>query len=854
MPLTDDPPVDDEEVSLSNSSLGSSDTSLDYEEEEGETVLTSSSFGEGEERNSDEEKRNDHAPSVPPKPRCQRLDRASAHAIGHGRHEYEKATLLLDQKKVPLEGVRSTLTAEVLHQHVLLSQACLELLEERDRYDAIRRLHLRRSLRCTAKEDDVEEDEVYPLLSLIKGGPLYKRHVKGGKTTQKIKSGKDKIKSKLTRSSSDNVVRSAVMESSLLTTWKHKYVEVRKGMLSYWQQMNATLVRKNVTLEASTSVCRAINLEEEGNIEYPFETKETISSSLSSSLPLKSGKKKKFHLYAFELVVNGESRVWACRSEAGRQSWIQAINRGFLGCKINQRKDPNTEPQMQQFLALSDKVKSALPTGQKFSALWGTSVVVPFKSLFADENMKVDNHPAPLECFWSNLETLDIALNGHLFRASSLCCPQRVFGFLARSIRSTAMVQTDQSIFISEIHASKHARDVMRAVGNHDKKMRYLRASVSALCVDENDTVTIEVVHDEPQIVKISVTRPQASVVHSKFSVDRREWIHLRTKTDEHPKRYFAVLSVGVLCFYTEELPRPHRLKGQLLLVGAELGSEENEHIESTPQANYNEDLSSQSSGYFSSNDTPPASRPNYILYIRGREAGKLVEKQLCFTKHDTFLLWRGALINAIESCSPPCKEFSFDGDDCQADLSSTTQPHTFGTMSDDIHVRSSRLPGVRLAPHFFGRLPPLQMPSPKMGINSERKQSYPASLLSSAASVASRRLSRKMLPLRNSSRDSLTQTIAEDAPEKPSSSTISIEVSTSSLNRVFLKGAVEPCTCTIRATYMETFTCSGDKRGRLETKNELIKLETLKGRVNGFAFEMAFDSTSVPPRRRKTI
>eukprot|EP00984_Skeletonema_dohrnii_P014413 scaffold6045_cov89-Skeletonema_dohrnii-CCMP3373.AAC.1 len=414
----DAPQIDDEEVSLSNSSLGSYDdidTSDDEEEELEESIdhLTSStSLGGGASSSSDGEKEdgngNDKSTSqdkrlslrrhhtvahLPPRPgRDKQQQRATFHAFGND--DYRKATKL--DQKLSLEGVNSTLSAEVLNQHVLLSQACLELLEERDRYDAMRRLNLRRSLNCTSEEESDfmdEEDEEYPLLSLIKSGPLYKLHIKGGTATKKIRSKKHKLKSKLTRSTSADVVQggSSTTESSLLTSWKHKYVEVRKGMLSYYANTTSSLptksdlVRKNVTLEVSTSVCRAINLEEGDNI-HPFESKDTISSSL----PPKFGKKKETHLYAFELVVNGETRVWASRSEAGRQSWIKVINRGMIGRSVKEdvgrkKNDPNAERQLQEFLALSKKraknfskeARDVSEVGQEFSVLWGTSVEVP---------------------------------------------------------------------------------------------------------------------------------------------------------------------------------------------------------------------------------------------------------------------------------------------------------------------------------------------------------------------------------------------------------------------------------------------------------------------------------------------
>ena len=122
-----------------------------------------------------------------------------------------------------------SITLSMAKQHVQLARTLLELLTEKDRQDALRRRNLRRMLlndgnntalieNDDAKEED--EDESCPLLTMIKAGPLYKLHVKGGKTSRKIKSKMSSKKGGRTQ--------------RLLTKWKPKFVEVRKGILSYY--------------------------------------------------------------------------------------------------------------------------------------------------------------------------------------------------------------------------------------------------------------------------------------------------------------------------------------------------------------------------------------------------------------------------------------------------------------------------------------------------------------------------------------------------------------------------------------------------------------------------------------------
>ena len=103
--------------------------------------------------------------------------------------------------------------------------------------------------------------------------------------------------------------------------------------------------------------------------------------------------------------------------------------------------------------------------------------------------------------------------------------------------------------------------------------------AVKSLCNNRKGLVKIESQTPiESPIIKIKVSAHQkkeddSNVDHRRSKVhDRREWIHVRASKSSSPKRSFVVLSVGVLCFYKEAFPRPHKLIEQFILSGTRVG------------------------------------------------------------------------------------------------------------------------------------------------------------------------------------------------------------------------------------------------------------------------------------------
>ena len=88
--------------------------------------------------------------------------------------------------------------------------------------------------------------------------------------------------------------------------WKMKYVEIRKGMLSYYENskdMEGELLRRNLPLRANVCSCR------------PVPKLDQVS-----------------HGFFFELMnESGTSTTWMSNSKEERASWIRAINKGMIG-------------------------------------------------------------------------------------------------------------------------------------------------------------------------------------------------------------------------------------------------------------------------------------------------------------------------------------------------------------------------------------------------------------------------------------------------------------------------------------------------------------------------------------------
>lgn len=619
-------------------------------------------------------------------------------------------------------GITQSLAMSMTRQHAQFAHACLDLLEKQERNEAIRRRNIHRELLNCGKfkgmilNDNTFEiregygnDESCQLLSLMKSGPLFKLHRRGGSATKtknnnnRMKmtgsanysgNGYDSVLSENSTNSSVTMISAGVVRtgitSKLLTKWKTKYVEVRKGVLSYYDDSPPPgLVRKNIPLLASTCTCVAID--------------ERSYDSSTSILEQFSGDKICSKLYAFELNVQGDvPRIFATGSKSTRQAWINAICRGMIkdyrdddvvndavlqsiriaeGDDNSNLIDPEHHSCMRKYSDLSNAAKFASSPEMYIefaNQLWGSTHTIPvkllqksyahmldFSGIDGENRTKLQQRPrASNEIFWHDISRSIVVLNGHTIRGDSIYGAERVFGALTRCIlecdKSTnALLERgamqrrtsgdsgkrirDSNEFhakdaITEIQAVRFTRDILRNIGRLSDMTDYLLLAVESLCENGRDFVVIECVDGEVErapTIKINSSSylsgsENHSLAHHRNSIlkDRREWIHVRDSTNPNTiQSLFCILSVGVLCFYKKNLPKPCLLQGQMFLVGARLGVWEQPELDSD-------------------NDQ------KYILCVIGHENGTWAERQLFFDDRECFLQWKIALDLAIRSCT----------------------------------------------------------------------------------------------------------------------------------------------------------------------------------------------------------
>ena len=590
-----------------------------------------------------------------------------------GREKSNRVKYLdASEKEIPV-----SLTLTIARQHVQFARSCLELLNEKDRQDALRRRNIRQTLLNENHENnnnsidnalDVDEEEC-PLLTMIKSGPLYKLHAMGGKASRRISR---KMKKKHTAS----------IGTRLLIKWKPKFVEVRKGMLTYYndsskmsssRKRERLLMRKNIPLQVSTCVCRAVDY---------------FGTNKGNIIP--EDERAPDRLYAFELVVDGlPVRLFAAETEAGRQAWIQSISKGMVGSSkskgkggdggANNMNDLQMKSQMQALTNLSQAATDANNTtsyvNEFASALWGAAISVPISSLwgivsppFVKNNTieKEDGLGEPqneLERFWHKLKDFEFILNEQLLRGYSIHGPERIFGTLMRIIIQCENSTSDDNV--SEIQAAKYARDILKVTAfEYMGRVSAIGMAVKSLCNNRKGLVKIESQTPiESPIIKIKVSAHQkkehdSNVDHRRSKVDdRREWIHVRASKSSSPKRSFVVLSVGVLCFYKEAFPRPHKLIEQFILSGTRVGYYEqtgdipdNSSVSSAGREGSM--ISSEVNSNLSSSDAPKM-KTRYVIFVESKDR-KRGRRQLCFGDYEQFIGWRHALVSAIEGCSSP--------------------------------------------------------------------------------------------------------------------------------------------------------------------------------------------------------
>jgi len=262
---------------------------------------------------------------------------------------------------------------------------------------------------------------------------------------------------------------------------------------------------------------------------------------------------RKDQQFIFEVLVHGAPRrLFATGSEAARKGWMEAIEAGMVGGR-SEFKRAKVDLSHPKFAKLSNIAQQ----------LWGSSICVDDES---EDDVVIGNGPSHL---LADLRDYTFVLNEKPIQG--VYVGERVFGSLLRLILAMdgQSVRNSDDERISEVQAARHARDCLKMItDNRENYASTCLQVVNALCRNKGNLVSIQSVPaDIPYHVEIIVkskrhTETPPTLVRGSDQ-DRRAWIYSRTSSFKPAKRCYAILSLGVITYYRQALPRPHHLIDQ---------------------------------------------------------------------------------------------------------------------------------------------------------------------------------------------------------------------------------------------------------------------------------------------------
>jgi len=378
--------------------------------------------------------------------------------------------------------------------------------------------------------------------------------------------------------------------------WKVKFVEIRRGIFSYFDDRDEEQRRKNIPLHVDTCTCRPVKLN---------------TKSITLIAPGHA---------VFELSVEGgPRRYWMTNSRAERLQWIRAIqdamigssNKGSRGGGSNgppnaggngdapdfsngrrrlSRRSPYRRD-VHTYLRIRRDIKHATSKQSyctALSQLIGKTLNVPvswitqqMEEVFQDEGVQSGVHQ-----LYKDLTRDSVRINGELFVGGSGHAPERIIGALARNIMSqdrasplmpqqaqgnettTTTVQANPP-WVTPVQSLSFARDILLS-GNRTRSGGDSYYCVDALCQNPGLVVLVpSALEAEPLEVKLGHAEIGDGSDHFCSVNDRSGWLKTRGQPDQPWKKRYFVLSEGTLSYYERGSPRPHGLRGQIKVVDA---------------------------------------------------------------------------------------------------------------------------------------------------------------------------------------------------------------------------------------------------------------------------------------------
>mmetsp|Transcript_40744 Transcript_40744/g.85591 ORF Transcript_40744/g.85591 Transcript_40744/m.85591 type:complete len:641 (-) Transcript_40744:64-1986(-) len=382
--------------------------------------------------------------------------------------------------------------------------------------------------------------------------------------------------------------------------WKTKYVEIRRGTFSYFddngKQRNennvAKLLRKDIPLRASSCTCRAVKIR-----------------SIKGA--------------AFELKVGGSRRYWVANTKEERQSWIQAIHIAMADASVT-RGDNFLEYQdldesvsstakkkvtipldspYKQFLEQYLKVRAATNSAESkdeyvhaLTPLRGITITVPvqwIKSQLDDTAATVSftetSMSSSIKQLWKDLLRDSVDINGETLLGESLHGPERILGKLTQQILSCdetvrEKLKSDKDrTGITEAQAVSYARDILLAT-NRTRSGGDSYFCAENLCLNRALAVLVpSSTEANPLSIKVSDCPPKGGNTPDANNISG--WVQARNGPDKPWKKLYLLLSHSILGCYAEGTLE---LRERIMLQGAKVGSNLTKETKDATQSQQN--------------------------------------------------------------------------------------------------------------------------------------------------------------------------------------------------------------------------------------------------------------------------
>lgn len=383
--------------------------------------------------------------------------------------------------------------------------------------------------------------------------------------------------------------------------WKVKYVEIRRGMFSYYEnavsitgsrvvggggggvpKRGELLLRKNIPLEASTCTCRAVKLHQKA-----------LNFSPGGAI--------------FELSCSNNTnmkRLWMATSREERQAWMQAINNAMVGgsvtrgdCVADHRGIVRTvsvrspfRTDLRMYLKQQTSMRTARTASEYLSGLrelLNRSLHVPVKWIakqvvLSNNDGSTNHNTSTMPCafqekdvdlsidqLWRDLQRDSVQINGDIFQGDNYHGPERILAALTRRLLSVGLM-SDTTVARSDLRESQalvYARDLLLA-GNRTRSGGDSYYCVNTLC-GNTDLVVVVPSGTAVEPVKIDISEDESDEsFHTRLN-EKSGWVRTKSKLQRSWRKHFLVLSDGTLSSYDGATPRPHGLRGQRVLTDA---------------------------------------------------------------------------------------------------------------------------------------------------------------------------------------------------------------------------------------------------------------------------------------------